>query len=429
MSRAFFLFMTTTLMSGALAACGPETPASAEQAGAAEAVPPAAEPVSEFETKHQALMILDTHLDTPANLVRPGFNIMERHDTVKDGSQVDFPRMEEGGLDGGFWVVYTPQGPLDEASYRLTRDVAILRAVAVHEMVAANPDKFEFAANAADAKRIAGEGKKVVILSIENSYPLGTDVSLLDTFYKLGVRMVGPVHFRNNQFGDSGTDIEKVYDGLSPLGEQLVSRANELGMVLDGSHASDDVFDDLIRLSKTPIILSHSGSKAVYDHPRNIDDERLKVLAEKGGVIQVNAYGSYLKKLPSSPEREEAMGALMKEYQALETPTPEETASLMAKRSEINEKFPAPQASFEDFMDHLLHILKLIGPEHVGIGPDWDGGGGVTGLQDVSQYQAITQRLLDEGYSWDDLAMIMGGNSIRLLGEAGAYAASLKAVE
>ncbi|MAI90966.1 dipeptidase [Ponticaulis sp.] len=401
--------------------------AACQTAPAQEADTP--ETAADFMEHHQALTILDTHLDTPAMLIRPGFDIMERHDAATDYSQVDVPRMDEGGLDGGWWVIYTPQGPLDERSYELTRDIAVMRAVAVREMVAANPETFEIAETAADAQRIADEGKKVVMMSIENSYPLGTDVSLLETFYHLGVRMVGPVHFRNNQFADSGTDIVEEFGGLSPLGEELVVEANRLGMVLDASHASDGVFDDLIRLSGAPIILSHSGTSAIYDHPRNIDDDRLRTLAEHGGVIQINALGSYLKQFPANPERDAAFQELRTQFSNPADMSEEDYAEYLTARNAIDAQFPPAMASFEDFMEQLLHALRVMGPEHVGIGPDWDGGGGVIGLEDVSDYPAITSRLLAEGYTWEDMENIMGGNSLRVLQAAEDYAAELAAAE
>lgn len=402
---------TLALTAGLLAAC--------------ETVP-ASTPDSDFMAKHQELVILDTHLDTPANLVQPWFDIMTRGDYATDYTQVDVPRMNEGGLDGGFWVLYTPQGPLDERSYKLTRDVALLRAMAVQKMVAANPETFEIAKTADDAWRIARDGKKVVIMSIENSYPLGTDLSLVETFYKLGVRMIGPVHGRNNQFADSATDIENPYGGLSPLGEELVKEANRLGMVVDGSHASQDSLADMIRLSKTPVVLSHSGTSAVYMHLRNIDDEHLKMLADSGGVIQMNALGSYLKKLEDNPERREEMTALREQYGFGNDLSPEDYEEFLAKRNAIDAKYPPAMADFEDFYEQLIYALRLVGPEHVGIGPDWDGGGGVIGLEDVSDYPAITSRLLADGYSWDDIQNIMGGNVLRLLAKAEEYKASLK---
>ena len=380
---------------------------------------------SPFDANHEALVILDTHLDTPANLVQPWFDIMSRGDYATDYTQVDVPRMNEGGLDGGFWVLYTPQGPLDERSYQLTRDVALLRAMAVQKMVAANPETFEIADTAEDAWRIAREGKKVVMMSIENSYPLGTDLSLVETFYKLGVRMIGPVHGRNNQFADSATDIENPFGGLSPLGEELVKEANRLGMVVDGSHASQASLADMIELSETPVVLSHSGTSAIYEHPRNIDDEHLMMLAESGGVIQMNALGAYLRDMPSNPERNAELVALRETYGFGNDLSEEEYAEFLAARNAIDAKYPPVLADFEDFWDQLIHALRLMGPDHVGIGPDWDGGGGVLGLQDVSDYPNITSRLLEEGYSWEDIQKIMGGNVLRLLAEAEAYAASL----
>ncbi|NDV91518.1 membrane dipeptidase [Alteromonas sp. 345S023] len=375
---------------------------------------------------HDSLVVMDTHLDTPALLVQPGFDIMHAHTYSDDFSQVDVPRMDEGGLDGGFWVIYTPQGPVDEEGFEAARDTALLRAMAIHKMVASHPDTFALAKEPEDAKNIAAQGKKIVYISMENAYPLGEDLSLLDTFYKMGLRMIGPVHFKNNQFGDSSTDPEgPKYDGLSPLGEKLVKRANELGIVLDGSHAHDALVEDMIALSKTPIILSHSGTKAIYDHPRNVDDSLLKKLVESGGVIHVNAYGSYLTELPSDPERSKAYGVLFKQMGDIANMTAEEVAALKAKRKQIDLEHPAVRATFEDYMEHFLHILEVAGPKHTGVGADWDGGGGVERMMDVAALPLITERLLAEGYSKDDLADIWGNNALRLLQQAQDYADSL----
>lgn len=370
----------------------------------------------------RSIVTLDTHLDTPANLVQPGFNILERHTYGHDFSQVDVPRMQDGALDGGFWVIYSPQGPLTQQGYEDSRDTAILRALAIHTMVTANPDVFEFATEPKDAAAIKKAGKHIVYMSMENAYPLGTDVSLLGTFYKLGLRMVGPVHFKNNQFADSSTDPEGIkWDGLSPLGEELVAEANRLGIVLDGSHAHDKTVEDMIRLSKTPIILSHTGSKAVYDHPRNVDDALLKKLAASGGVIQMNAYSDYLADLPKNPERSEAYkGLFALRKQGVEMDV------LIEKRREIEHEHPAVKATFDVYMKHFLHALKVVGPKHVGVGADWDGGGGVKDMMDVVNLPMITQRLLDEGYTKADLEDIWGNNALRVLQAAKNYSESLK---
>jgi membrane dipeptidase len=370
---------------------------------------------------HQRLLVLDTHLDAPVNFERPGWDIMARHTVAGDFSQLDYPRMKQGGLDGGFFAIFTPQGPLTAQGYAAARDAAIIRETKIREMVAAHPAQFELAFSADDAARIAAKGKRVVFQSIENSYPLGEDLSLLETFYRLGVRMAGPVHFRNNQFADSAND-QKKWGGLSPLGVAWVGEMNRLGMVIDASHASDDVFDQLLKLSKTPIILSHSGCRAVFDNPRNIDDARLRALAAAGGVIQINSL--YVAPTPPpDPERVKAMAALAAERSDPRKLTPEALAKLSAAQRAIDARFPPHRATFDDFMKHLLHALAVAGPDHVGIGADWDGGGGVAGMEDVADLAKITQRLKAAGYSDADLAKIWGGNVLRVLRAAEAYKA------
>lgn len=368
---------------------------------------------------HEGLLTLDTHLDTPANFGRPGWDILDRHDVLKDGSQIDYPRMVEGGLDGGFFAIYTPQGPRTPEATRAARDAALIRGVEIREMVARHGDKFALALKADDAAKIAAQGKRVVFMSIENSYPIDGDVSLLSAFYAMGVRISGLAHFKNNDMADSSTDKPE-WHGLSPLGKQFVAEANRLGVVLDGSHSSDDVLDQLIALSKTPVILTHSGCKAVFDHPRNIDDARLKALADSGGVIQVDAYSSYLIETPKNPDREAAMAALMAKAGARSKMTEDQRAAFMAEYKAIEAKWPVPKATFADFMNHLNHALKVAGVDHVGIGIDFDGGGGVTGLNDASDYWKISQALLAEGYTKADLEKIWSGNVLRLLRAAEA---------
>jgi membrane dipeptidase len=377
---------------------------------------------SSAQAVHDGLLTLDTHLDTPANFARPGWDIMDRH-RVADRSQVDYPRMVEGGLKGGFFAIYTPQGPRTPEGDRAARDAAILRGIEIREMVARHGDHFALALKADDAAAIAASGKRVVFMSIENSYPLEGDLSLMSTFQAMGVRLIGPVHFKDNDLGDSATDKPE-WHGLSPLGKRFVTEANRLGLVLDASHASDDVLDQMMALSKTPVILSHSGCKAVFDHPRNIDDARLRALAASGGVIQVNSLSSYLIPTPKNPERAAAMAALMKKASAGGLTT-EQQSALEAEYAAIEARYPEPRATFDDFMKHVLHALKVAGVDHVGIGADMDGGGGVVGMEDITGYPKITAALLAAGYSQADLAKIWGGNVLRVLRQAEAYKASL----
>ena len=365
---------------------------------------------------HERLIVLDTHLDTPAHLVWRDWTIVDRHRVEDDGSQIDLPRMIAGGLDGGFFAVYTPQGPVTPEGDIAARDAGLLRALAIREMVARYPDRFELALKADDAAAIAARGKRIVFMSIENGYPLESDLTLMSTFYKLGVRLMGPVHFLNNRLGDSSTDPSgKKWGGLSDLGKQFVAEANRLGVVVDASHASDDVLDQVIQLSKTPVLLSHSGCKAVFNHPRNVDDDRLRALAASGGVIQVSAYSDYMVPMTKTPERDAALAEYQKANRALANPTLAERKSLAAQRRDIDKRFATPRATFEDFMAHLLHALKVAGVDHVGIGIDFDGGGGVTGLNDATDYPRITERLLKEGYTEADLQKIWSGNVLRVL--------------
>jgi membrane dipeptidase len=387
--------------------------------------PAAAEPPvsSRDRVLHERLLVLDTHLDTPANLERNGWDIMQSHAHEGLFSQVDVPRMRAGGLDGGFWVIFTPQGPLTAAGFAAARDAAILRAMRIREMVAGHSDTFEMAVRAADAERIVRSGRLVVYQSIENSYPLGEDISLLKTFYDLGVRMAAPVHGANNQFADSATDRERRWGGLSPLGRTWVQEANRLGILIDGSHASDETIEQLVELSKTPIILSHHGAKAVFDHPRNLDDDRLRKVAASGGVVQINSM--YVFGGTNYPELRAKQGALRFQLSRWSQLNPMERKALANEIAALDETYPNWRGSFDDYMANILHVLKVVGPDHVGMGADWDGGGGVRGFDSVAELPRITARLRAAGYSEADLAKIWGGNVLRLLAQAEAYQDSL----
>ncbi len=383
--------------------------------------PELARAATDARALHKKLICMDTHLDMPANLARPGWNVMDRHDVDLDFTQVDYPRMVEGGLDGGFFSIYTPQAPVTPEGMGAMRDAAFLRAAEIREMVAAHPQQFELAFVPEDAARIAAKGKIVVFQSIENSGILGNDVTLLRSFYKLGVRMAGPIHFLNNQLGDSATD-KKQWGGLSPLGKDFVKEANDLGIVLDASHSSDDVFDQMMDLSRTAIICSHSGCRAIHDHPRNLDDARIKRLAAAGSTIQINSYNEYLVTVPPNPDRDKARRAAFGKMRNLGSMPPDQAAAAMravaAEMKAVDKQYPIPRADFEEYMKHVMHALDLVGPDHVGVGADWDGGGGVTGMNDVTSIPKITERLVKAGYTEAQLSNFWSGNALRVLGKA-----------
>jgi membrane dipeptidase len=335
---------------------------------------------------------------------------------MQDYAQVDLPRMKEGGLDGGFWVIYTAQGPLIEEGYAKALAHARQRSLVIDDMVTKLSDDFALALQADEAARIAASGKRVVYKSIENAYPLGTNIDLLDEFYAAGVRMVGLVHSRNNQFADSSTDkAGQIWGGLSPLGRALIKRANALGMIVDLSHAHDEALVQAIALSTTPIILSHSGAAHLYEHPRNVPDALLKKLAQSGGVIQINSLSGYLRDLNTDPRRLPEFIGLYRKYQNAPGGMRENHKAFIADRRALDEKYPPDYAELSDVMDHIFHALAIMGPDHVGIGLDWDGGGGVNGLQDVSDLPKITEALRAASIDTQTIEKIWSGNMLRLL--------------
>jgi membrane dipeptidase len=366
------------------------------------------------------MLTLDTHLDTPVLFERRGWDFDRWHEYDWDNSQVDIARMEQGGLDGGFFVIYTAQGELTPQGFAKARDDALMRAAAIQRVVAANEDKLAFAYTADDAARLHREGKRIVYQSIENSYPLGNDISLLSTFYRLGVRMASPVHNGSNQFSDSARG-DAVWKGLSPLGRQWLAEMNRLGMVVDGSHASDAAISQMIDLSKTPIILSHHGPDAMFDSPRNIPDDLMRKLARSGGVMQMNTL--FLVPMPSVPGRD----AVQERQEQWETLTAEQRRRLVADKAAVDARGgPKPFASLDIFMKSLLHAIKVMGVDHVGIGADWDGGGGLSDMKDISGLPMITVRLRQAGFSSADIEKIWSGNTLRLLRQAERHAAGAR---
>jgi len=379
---------------------------------------------------HDEALVLDTHFDTPAIFSRPGWDIADRHEVREDGSQVDLPRMIDGGVDGGFFVIYVAQGPRDKDSLNAARAAGLVRAMEIREMLARHPDKFELATTADDAERIAREGKRFVFMSMENAYPLADDPGMLQAFHALGVRMAGFAHFRNNDFADSATDAPE-WRGLSEKGRALLAEMNRLGVIPDPSHASDDVLDQVLDLSKTPVVLSHSGAKAIFDHPRNVPDHLIRKLAEKGGVIQINAFTGYMIPTAADAERDKALAdfnaSMVARYGPSSGWTQEEVIRANAERRELMARHQAPpRANLDDLMKHIEHVIGLVGVDHVGLSGDFDGGGGIEGFDSVADAPAVTERLLKAGYSKEDIAKFWGGNVLRVMRATEAYVASQK---
>jgi membrane dipeptidase len=374
---------------------------------------------------HDHAIVLDAHFDTPSLFSRQGWDFAVRQDVAVDGSQVDLPRMADGGVDGGFFAIFTPQGPRTVEADNAARAFALARAVEIRETLVRHGDKIALAVTADDAARIVAKGKRVAYISMENANPLAGDPGMLAAFHALGVRMAGFAHFRNNDFSDSATDTPE-WGGLSPKGKALLSEMNRLGVIPDPSHASDAALDQVLELSKTPIVLSHSGVRAVFDHPRNVPDAQLKTLAAKGGVIHINAFSAYMVPAVANEDRDKALAALQAKYPRGRL-SQADVIKLTDERRAIQARYPAPRANIDDLMKHLLHAIQLIGVNHVGLSGDFDGGGGVDGFNSVADAPAITERLIQAGFSKEDIAKIWGGNVLRVLRETEAYVASQQA--
>ena len=369
---------------------------------------------------HDKVLTIDTHADTPSRLLREGWSIGERHDPEERSSGcIDLPRMKEGGLDGEFFAVYVGQGDRTPEEYVRAKERADLLLDAIHQMEKDFPELVEIATSPDDAYRLEKLGKRAAFIGMENGYPIGKDLSLVEYFHSRGIRYITLCHCGDNDICDSSFDRRNPEDnGLTEFGKQVVAECNRVGIMVDISHASDKSFFDVIDATKAPIIASHSSVRAICDHPRNLTDEMLKVLAENKGVIQICFVSSFVKTPDPHPERDAAMAQLEEKYGSRSDISDEEIRKKWREEyMAIREKFPQKRASIKDIVDHIDYVVDLIGVDHVGIGTDFDGGGGVDGCDDVSDMPRITEELIRRGYSDQDIRKIWGGNLMRVFRE------------
>lgn len=375
------------LLAGALLLCGAAAPA---------------------PSLHSRLLTLDTHLDTALNFARPGWDFGARHGQADDIAQLDLPRMQDGALDGGFFAIYTEQGPLDAKGYAEALAFARTRSDLIDQTIAAHSRVISPALTAADARRLNARGKLIAFKSMENSYPLGEDLGLLTEFHGRGVRLASPVHSKANQFADSATDTPR-WNGLSPLGQRWVTEMNRLGIVIDASHASDATFDQMLEQSRFPLLLSHSSLRSTHDHPRNLDEDRLRKLAAQGGAMCISTI--FMSEMNMSAERAEVFGA----YERSATLTPAQQQDMVKRWHALDKREQMWAADFEAYMKMVLRAIAVAGPDHICFGADWDGGGGLPGIEDISALPKVTQRLKAAGYSDKDLAKMWSGNVLRIV--------------
>ncbi|MGQ0767313.1 MAG: dipeptidase [Gemmatimonadota bacterium] len=379
---------------------------------------------------HDRVITLDTHVDiSPAN-----FRIGERNYKDRLTTQVNVPKMEEGGLDAAFLIVYVGQGSaLNADGFARAKAQAVEKFEAIHRLTKEiAPDRVALALTPADVRRIAREGRKAILIGVENGYPLGDDLGNVRLFAELGARYLSLAHNGHSQLSDSNTgerDGQWMWNGLSPLGEKVIAELNRWGVMIDISHPSKASIMRTLELSKAPVIASHSAVRALANHSRNLDDEQLLALKRNGGVVQMVAFNSYVKvPAPDSPERVRALAALRQEFGLPATgggPGGGIAQLDSSRRVQFQDRMqrlnaqhpPAPRATVKDFVDHIDYGVKLIGIDHVGISSDFDGGGGVEGWSDASETFNVTLELVRRGYTEAQIDKLWSGNLLRVLGE------------
>ena len=330
------------------------------------------------------LITIDTHIDINVENFTDSLNY-----TMDTDTKFNIPSMIEGGLDVAWLVVYTAQGELNEEGYTNAMDNAIAKFDAIDRLVNEYaPDQLEIALDSDDVRKILSNDKKVIMIGVENAYPMGLDPSNIKKFWEKGARYVSLSHNGHSQLSDSNTgefDDTALHNGLSALGEQTVELLNYHGIMIDISHPSKEAIKQMIKLSKAPVMASHSSARALRDHPRNLDDELLDLIKVNGGVVQTTALGAFL----------------------------------------TDRKDPPP--NMDDFMNHIDYMVEKIGINHVGISSDFDGGGGIVGWNDASETMNVTSALRERGYSESEIEKLWGGNLLRVLDEVQEIAAKLQA--
>ena len=367
---------------------------------------------------HASILTIDSHCDTPMEFSDPAFDLGKRHN---EGC-VDFPRMKEGGLHAEFFAVFTAQGPRNDSTYSKAHQKALDILNEINKNVAKNSSLAEIATTPDDAYRLKKAGKIAAFIGMENGYPVGKDLTRIKLYYDLGARYMTLAHTKNNDICDSSTDPAGAENnGLSAFGIQVVKEMNRLGMMVDISHISDKSFYDVLKITKAPVIASHSSCRALCGSPRNLADDMLLALKENGGVIQICILGNYLKTPEPNPELDSKLKELKDKYGDYDALSDSVKKVVRKEYRDIRKKYEK-SATVKDIVDHIDHVVQVIGIDYVGIGTDFDGGGGVEGCRTVSDMKNITIELLRRGYSKSDITKIWGGNIMRVLRKVGEVA-------
>ena len=368
---------------------------------------------------HKQVPLIDGHNDYPWALRENAGRDLEKLDITKSQPTIhtDIARLRTGGVGGQFWSVYTPSDYAGQTAVTATLEQIDI----VHRMMRKYPDTFELALTAADVERIFKKGKIASLIGMEGGHSIDNSLATLRMFHQLGARYMTLTHSKNTDWADSGTDTPR-HGGLSAFGEEVIREMNWLGMLVDLSHVSPDTMKDAIAVSEAPVIFSHSSARAVNDVPRNVPDEVLQLMPKNGGVVMVTFVPGFL-----SP-KVTAWGKLQSdENTRLQQQFPNDENARKAAMDAWTKANPAPRATIADTADHIDHIRKVAGIDHIGIGGDYDGITSVPeGLEDVSTYPALTAELLRRGYKDDEVKKILGLNILRVMRAAEQVSAKLQ---
>jgi len=379
---------------------------------------------------HRRVLTLDSHVD-----ISPDYTRAPEYDPGKlTNMKVDLPKMEAGGLDAAFFIVYVGQTARTAENYAGAKAAARRKFAAIHRMTdEMYPDRISLAYTPGDVRRIYDQGRKVAIIGIENGFVIGRDISLIEDYYRRGGRYMTLAHNGHNDICDSAQPKKDLGDGptehggVSEFGRQVIGEMNRVGMMVDISHVSADCMIQAVKMSKAPAIASHSGVYALAAHPRNLTDKQMKLLADHGGVMQLVAYTGFIKIDQGRSDAIDALAAGIAERHGLakdDFDSIEKLPEWQQGQAEIDRQFPL--ATVKDFIDQVDYAVRTIGIDHVGISSDFDGGGGITGWNDASESLNITRELVARGYTEQDIAKIWGGNLLRVWAEVDRVAARLK---
>jgi membrane dipeptidase len=365
---------------------------------------------------HHRAIVIDTHTDTPMELLNPEFNPAERHLAPK--SRVDFPRLREGDVDAVFFALYNGQRDRTPENYEKAYQQVNRMLDSTLQKVQQNPQTVRMAYNTKAILQASRQNRTAICLGMENGFALARDLTRVEEFHRKGIRYITLCHTSNNDICDSSTDQDSAeHNGLSNFGRSVVAEMNRLGMIVDVSHISDKAFFDVLEVSKAPVIASHSSVRSLCGHPRNLSDAMIRALAGKGGVIQICILDSYIVQEDTAAENYRLHKKLRRKYNGFKFRNDDERLAAWSAYDSIDTNFPVVLPTIAQAVDHIDYVVRLAGIDYVGIGSDFDGGGGLADCKDVADFPKITAELVKRGYTEKDIAKIWGGNFMRVFRE------------